>query len=371
MGVFDTAINFCRGSLGNLFRIGPAGPQIKNASGVVEFRNATDAAYASGKVDTLTVVTGVNTTTATELGYVHGVTSAIQGQIDAKTTTTFVTSAVSTHAALTAVHGVTTVAGISEVQTFTNKTISGSSNTLSNIAQSSITNLTSDLALKAPLASPTFTGTATFATGAFSSLSVGTLTNTELSYVHGVTSAIQTQLDAKASSASVSTAISQTHTQNTDTGTTGQSFQLQSGSSGFKLKNNTGVAEIRNAADSAYVGLTAGSMTGTTGKFTTSILLGAGAADHLAQLTGDVFGNFVYTSTLTGLSTTIGADGSFTTTGGARAANADLSGSTTSMTSLRIRSGTAPTSPNDGDIWYDGTNLKMRVGITTKTFTLI
>lgn len=48
----------------------------------------------------------------------------------------------------------------------------------------------------------------------------------------------------------------------------------------------------------------------------------------------------------------------------------DVGGSSTSRTSLRIRSGTAPTSPNDGDIWYDGTNLKMRIGGTTKTFTL-
>jgi hypothetical protein len=49
----------------------------------------------------------------------------------------------------------------------------------------------------------------------------------------------------------------------------------------------------------------------------------------------------------------------------------DLSASTTARASLRIRSGTAPTSPNDGDIWYDGTNIYMRVGATTKTFTLI
>lgn len=48
----------------------------------------------------------------------------------------------------------------------------------------------------------------------------------------------------------------------------------------------------------------------------------------------------------------------------------DTPSSTTSMASLRIRSGTAPSSPNSGDIWFDGTNLKMRVGATTKTFTL-
>ena len=49
----------------------------------------------------------------------------------------------------------------------------------------------------------------------------------------------------------------------------------------------------------------------------------------------------------------------------------DLAASTTAAASLRIRSGTAPSSPNDGDIWYDGTDIKMRVGGTTKTFTLV
>jgi hypothetical protein len=48
-----------------------------------------------------------------------------------------------------------------------------------------------------------------------------------------------------------------------------------------------------------------------------------------------------------------------------------LGAATTSKASLRIPSGTAPTSPVDGDIWFDGTNIKMRVGAVTKTFTLI
>ncbi len=66
------------------------------------------------------------------------------------------------------------------------------------------------LALKAPLASPTFTGTITtaltasraVATGSSSELAASATTATELGYVSGVTSAIQTQMNLKAPLAS-------------------------------------------------------------------------------------------------------------------------------------------------------------------------
>src|SRR3990167_2674499 len=66
------------------------------------------------------------------------------------------------------------------------------------------------LALKAPLASPTFTGTVTtpatasraLITGASSELAAATTTATEIGYVNGVTSAIQTQINTKAPAAS-------------------------------------------------------------------------------------------------------------------------------------------------------------------------
>lgn len=48
----------------------------------------------------------------------------------------------------------------------------------------------------------------------------------------------------------------------------------------------------------------------------------------------------------------------------------DIAPSTTSSSALRLRAGTAPTSPNDGDIWFDGSSLKIRVAGQTKTFTL-
>lgn len=48
----------------------------------------------------------------------------------------------------------------------------------------------------------------------------------------------------------------------------------------------------------------------------------------------------------------------------------DVAASTTSTASFRIRSGTAPTTPNNGDIWFDGTNLKIQIGGVTKTVTV-
>jgi len=61
--------------------------------------------------------------------------------------------------------------------------------------------VTSDLASLAPLAGPTFSGTVTLP----STTAIGDVSATEIAYVNGVTSAIQTQLDAKLASATAST----------------------------------------------------------------------------------------------------------------------------------------------------------------------
>jgi len=49
------------------------------------------------------------------------------------------------------------------------------------------------------------------------------------------------------------------HTQNTDTGTNATSFQVDSSSSGPRIKNESGVLAARNAADSGYVAVKASS----------------------------------------------------------------------------------------------------------------
>jgi len=47
----------------------------------------------------------------------------------------------------------------------------------------------------------------------------------------------------------------------------------------------------------------------------------------------------------------------------------DIAASTTARASLRIRSGTAPTTPNAGDCWFDGTNLRFYDGSVSRTIT--
>ena len=48
-----------------------------------------------------------------------------------------------------------------------------------------------------------------------------------------------------------------------------------------------------------------------------------------------------------------------------------IAAATTSYASLNIPSGTAPTTPANGDIWQDGTNIYIRMGGSTKTFTIV
>ena len=72
-----------------------------------------------------------------------------------------------------------------------------------NIAQTKISTLVPDLAAKAPSDSPTFTGTVVLP----STTSIGTVTATEIGYVDGVTSSIQTQINSATSATSSHAAL--------------------------------------------------------------------------------------------------------------------------------------------------------------------
>jgi hypothetical protein len=48
-----------------------------------------------------------------------------------------------------------------------------------------------------------------------------------------------------------------------------------------------------------------------------------------------------------------------------------VSAGTTARAQFNFAASTAPTSPNNGDFWFDGTNVKIRVAGATKTFTIV
>jgi hypothetical protein len=48
-----------------------------------------------------------------------------------------------------------------------------------------------------------------------------------------------------------------------------------------------------------------------------------------------------------------------------------LAASTTARPSMNMPAGIAPTTPTNGDIWQDGTNVYIRIGGITKTFTIV
>jgi hypothetical protein len=56
-------------------------------------------------------------------------------------------------------------------------------------------------------------------------------------------------------------ALSANHDQNTDTGTTQNSFNIDSGGTGVKLKNDSGALNLRNLADDAYADLVVKNLT--------------------------------------------------------------------------------------------------------------
>jgi len=167
----------------------------------------------------LNILDGVVATTA-ELNYVNGVTSAIQTQLNNKQ-------------AVVANVSDTEIGYLDGVTSAIQTQLNGKQATVANVSDVEIgyldgvtSAIQTQMDAKAPLASPTFTGTVTLPSGTVTSTMIldGTIANadinaaaaidwtklgisstvssTEIGYVDGVTSAIQTQLDAKAPLAS-------------------------------------------------------------------------------------------------------------------------------------------------------------------------
>lgn len=174
-----------------------------SASAAIDYSKLAALTFDRALISSGAGVVSVSSVTSTELGYVSGVTSAIQTQINAKAPSASPTFSGTITTPLTASRALALGASSELVAATTTAT---ELDYLSGVTSAVQTQLNA----KAPSASPTFSGTITtpltasraVALGASSELVASATTATELGYVSGVTSAIQTQINAKAPSAS-------------------------------------------------------------------------------------------------------------------------------------------------------------------------
>jgi hypothetical protein len=87
-------------------------------------------------------------------------------------------------------------------------------------------------------------------------------------------------------------------------------------------------------------------------------------ANNTSQLIGIENGTFVFFNTANRF--TVSSTGLVTLTN-----TLNLVAATTARATMNIPSGVAPTSPANGDVWYDGTDLFFRQGTTTRRFSFI
>jgi len=148
---------------------------------------------------TLPSTTSIGNVDSTELSYLNGVTSSIQAQLDSKT------SNVNPVYASPEFTGTVTLPSTTSIGNVDSTEISYLNGVTSSIQ--------TQLNAKAPTANPTFTGTVTLPAGTIVNADIksdaaidwtklaisSTVSSTEIGYVDGVTSAIQTQLNSKVS----------------------------------------------------------------------------------------------------------------------------------------------------------------------------
>ena len=142
--------------------------------------------------------TSIGLVSSTELGYLDGVTSAIQTQLGTKAalaSPTFTGVPLSpTAASDTSNTMIATTGFVTGQASVTSPNMDGVAAIGTSIKFARADHIHPSDTSRAPLSGPTFTGTVTLP----STTSIGTVSSTELGYLDGTTSAIQTQLDSKA-----------------------------------------------------------------------------------------------------------------------------------------------------------------------------
>jgi hypothetical protein len=179
---------------------------------VLATNSSVDAAISVHNSDTLGVHGIVDTSLLTTQEYVGNAIST-QAGITEGAANSFTTSAISTHNDVTTnVHGITNTANLvytndvrlSDTRVPTDNSV-GTAKIINDavtnekifggIDQSKITNLVSDLSLKAPSEDPVFTGSVTLPT----SISLSNSSIIDLTHLSSITSSVQGQIDLKAS----------------------------------------------------------------------------------------------------------------------------------------------------------------------------
>ena len=172
----NDAVNLSTDTIGSFVQSLVAG------TGVTLSGNSGENATPTVNVDTTVIQARVADITDTEIGYLNGVTSAIQTQIDLK-----------------APLASPTFSGTPTLPTGTIATTQAAANNTTAVATTAFVTTADNL--KANLASPTFTGTVVLP----STTSIGNVSSTEIGYLDGVTSAIQTQINNAIDSESIVT----------------------------------------------------------------------------------------------------------------------------------------------------------------------
>ena len=198
----DAFVGAAPGALNSLAELATALGSDANFSTTITNSLALKAPLASptftGSV-VLPATTSIGNVSNVEIGYLTSVTSDIQGQIDTKLASA---TAASTYAPLASptLTGTVTLPESTSIGEVSNLEIGYLNGVTSGIQGQIDAKLASATAATtyAPLATPTFTGTVTLP----ESTSIGNVSNVEIGYVNGVTSAIQDQIDAKAPLAS-------------------------------------------------------------------------------------------------------------------------------------------------------------------------